>query len=110
MSALSPVIGVLALQGAFAAHARTLAELGATVREARDSAEHPESTAIVAFVDVTGSMGKVPRIIQKRLPELMGTLTRGGYCTDPQIMTIAVGDEPRSMPINRSTGERRSER
>ena len=66
---------------------------GATVREARDSAEHPESTPIVAFVDDTGSMLDVPKIIQRRLPELMGTLTRGGYCTDPQIMVLAVGDE-----------------
>jgi hypothetical protein len=73
--------------------ADSLDPFGATVREARDSAEHPESTPIVAFVDVTGSMGRVPQIIQRQLPNLMGYLTRGGYATDPQIMVIAVGDE-----------------
>jgi hypothetical protein len=73
--------------------APALDPFGATIREARDSAEHPQSTPIVAFVDVTGSMGRVPQIIQKRLPDLMGTLTRGGYATDPQIMVLAVGDE-----------------
>jgi len=73
--------------------APSLDPFGATVREARDSAEHPQSTPIVAFVDVTGSMRRVPQIIQQKLPNLMGTITRGGYATDPQIMTIAVGDE-----------------
>lgn len=73
--------------------APSLAAFGATVREARDSDEHPESTPIVAFVDVTGSMLGVPKVIQRRLPELMGYIANGGYATDPQIMVIAVGDE-----------------
>ena len=39
--ALQPVVGVLALQGAFAAHARVLRELGAAPRQVRVPAAHP---------------------------------------------------------------------
>lgn len=66
---------------------------GAKVREARDSAEHPNSTPIAVLFDVTGSMGTVPVTLQKRLPDLLGLLTRGGYATDPQILVGAIGDE-----------------
>ena len=37
---------------------------GVTVREARDGADHPNSTPIVVLFDVTGSMGVVPQIMQ----------------------------------------------
>lgn len=66
---------------------------GLTVRESRDSADHPRSTPIAIFFDVTGSMGTVPRLMQRRLADLHGLLTRGGYCEDPQILFGAVGDE-----------------
>ncbi|MGW5524266.1 hypothetical protein [Gordonia sp. NPDC003950] len=66
---------------------------GATVREARDSADHPRSTPIVVLFDVTGSMGRVPITVQKRLSDLLGLLTRGGYVDDPQIMVGAIGDD-----------------
>ncbi|MFZ2242156.1 MAG: hypothetical protein WAV90_21790 [Gordonia amarae] len=66
---------------------------GAQAREARDSAEHPASTPIVVLFDVTGSMGMVPVTVQKRLGDLLGLLTRGGYVTDPQIMIGAIGDD-----------------
>lgn len=65
---------------------------GVTIRESRDSDEHPNSTPIVVLFDVTGSMGTVPRVMQKRLPELHGLLTRKGYTTDAQIMFGAIGD------------------
>ena len=61
-------------------------------RESRDGDEHPNSTPIVIFFDVTGSMGGVPKTMQKRLPELFGLLLREGYVDDPQIMTGGVGD------------------
>jgi hypothetical protein len=61
-------------------------------REARDSAEHPDSTPIAVLFDVTGSMGTVPRTLQTKLPQLLGLLTRKGYATDPQILFGAVGD------------------
>jgi hypothetical protein len=61
-------------------------------RESRDSDEHPESTAIAVLFDVTGSMRGVPRVLQQKLPQLLGLLTRQGYAKDPQIMFGAIGD------------------
>src|ERR1700753_700054 len=65
---------------------------GRTVRESRDSAEHPESLAIAVLFDVTGSMRDVPRTLQAKLPQLLGLLLRKGYATDPQIMFGGIGD------------------
>jgi len=61
-------------------------------RESRDSAEHPVSTPIAVLFDVTGSMRGVPRVLQTKLPQLLGLLTRKGYATDPQILFGAIGD------------------
>jgi hypothetical protein len=61
-------------------------------RESRDSDEHPRSTPIAVLFDVTGSMGTVPRVLQTKLPQLLGLLTRKGYATDPHIMFGAIGD------------------
>jgi hypothetical protein len=61
-------------------------------RESRDSDEHPESLAIAVLFDVTGSMGAVPRALQKKLPKLLGLLKDGGYARDPQLMFGAIGD------------------
>jgi hypothetical protein len=65
---------------------------GVTVRESRDSDEHPRSTPIAVLFDVTGSMGGVPRKLQTKLPELFGLLLRKDYCTDPQLLFGAIGD------------------
>ncbi|GAA0538496.1 hypothetical protein GCM10010172_19710 [Paractinoplanes ferrugineus] len=65
---------------------------GVDRRESRDSEEHPFSTPIAVLFDVTGSMGSVPRVLQTKLPQLLGLLTRKGYATDPHIMFGAVGD------------------
>jgi hypothetical protein len=65
---------------------------GVAHRESRDSDEHPQSTPIAVLFDVTGSMGNVPRVLQTKLPQLLGLLTRKGYATDPHIMFGAVGD------------------
>ncbi|MFI7306735.1 hypothetical protein ACIBM8_26255 [Micromonospora aurantiaca] len=62
------------------------------LRESRDSAEHPQSTPIAVLFDVTGSMGHVPRVLQSKLPQLLGLLLRQGYATDPQVMFGAIGD------------------
>lgn len=70
----------------------TLDPKGVQFRECRDSDEHPETTPIVVLFDVTGSMGSVPRTMQKRLAELLGLIQRNGYVTDPQIMFGAIGD------------------
>nr|BFE69318.1 hypothetical protein GCM10020092_026190 [Actinoplanes digitatis] len=61
-------------------------------RESRDSDEHPHSTPIAVLFDVTGSMGTVPRVLQTKLPQLLGLLTRKGYATDPHILFGAIGD------------------
>ncbi|MCY1145355.1 hypothetical protein OWR29_45765 [Actinoplanes sp. Pm04-4] len=65
---------------------------GVAKRESRDSDEHPFSTPIAVLFDVTGSMGGVPRVLQTKLPQLLGLLTRKGYATDPHILFGAVGD------------------
>jgi hypothetical protein len=77
--------------GARAVHP-ALDPLGVTVRESRDSAEHPASLAIAVLFDVTGSMGGVPRVLQTKLPQLLGLLMRKGYVRHPQIMFGAIGD------------------
>ena len=61
-------------------------------RESRDSAEHPNSLAIAVLFDVTGSMGGVPRTLQKKLPKLLGLLKDSRYVSDPQLMFGAIGD------------------
>jgi hypothetical protein len=66
--------------------------LGVKLRESRDSAEHPNAVAIGCFFDQTGSMGDGPRQLQKKLPELFGTILRRGYIEDPQILMGAIGD------------------
>ncbi|HUZ56911.1 MAG TPA: hypothetical protein VMU94_30880 [Streptosporangiaceae bacterium] len=65
---------------------------GVRLRESRDSAEHPRSLAIAVLFDVTGSMRDVPRVLQAKLPQLLGLLLRKGYADDPQIMFGAIGD------------------
>ena len=65
---------------------------GVRLRESRDSAGHPRSLAIAVLFDVTGSMRDVPRVLQAKLPQLLGLLLRKGYADDPQIMFGAIGD------------------
>jgi hypothetical protein len=77
--------------GARKAHA-ALDPKGVGKRESRDSDEHPQSTPIAVLFDVTGSMRGVPRVLQTKLPQLLGLLTRKGYATDPHILFGAVGD------------------
>lgn len=63
-----------------------------TLRESRDSDEHPESLAIAVWFDETGSMGEVPRVLVEKLKGLFGLLIRKGYTSDPQVLMAAVGD------------------
>ncbi|WP_394360931.1 hypothetical protein [Amycolatopsis sp. SB7-3] len=62
------------------------------VRECRDSADHSDSTPIAVLFDVTGSMRRVPRIMQGKLGKLHGLLKRRGYLADPQVLFGAIGD------------------
>lgn len=62
------------------------------IRESRDSIAHPKSKAIAVLFDDTGSMQRVPKILQKKLKPLMGLLLRKGYVEHPQILFGCIGD------------------
>lgn len=62
------------------------------VRESCDSAAHPDSNAIACIFDVTGSMGGIPVVLQKKLGKLMALLLEKKYIADPQVLFGAVGD------------------
>ena len=65
---------------------------GVKFRESRDSDAHPESLSIAVFLDVTGSMGKIPEIlVREKLGALMNTLIEHGVA-HPQILFGAIGD------------------
>ena len=70
----------------------SLQSYGLTMRQSRDSDEHPDSNAILISLDVTGSMTKVLRQIHKDLPHLHELLLGHKYVPHPQIMFAAVGD------------------
>lgn len=65
---------------------------GLVVRESRDSAEHPNSVAIIIGLDVTGSMGSVPHsLVKEGLPKIVSSIIQGGE-PDPQILFLGIGD------------------
>ncbi|MFL5322198.1 MAG: VWA domain-containing protein, partial [Myxococcaceae bacterium] len=65
---------------------------GVRVRESRDSVDHPNSTSVVFALDVTGSMGAIPKLLAKeQLPKFMKLLIECKV-PDPQLMFMAVGD------------------
>ncbi len=62
------------------------------IRESRDSDAHPTSLAVMVFLDVTGSMGRIPHTIaQEKLGALMNTIINNGV-EHPQILFGAIGD------------------
>lgn len=65
---------------------------GVTLRESRDSGEHPNSYPIILALDVTGSMGHIPHyLVKEGLPQLMDKVITAGVA-DPQVMFIGIGD------------------
>lgn len=65
---------------------------GVKLRECRDSADHPQSLGIVFALDVTGSMGEIPKLLAtQQLPIFMKTLV-ACQIRDPQLLFMAVGD------------------
>jgi hypothetical protein len=65
---------------------------GVRVRESRDSAEHPNSVAIVIALDVTGSMGSVPHFLVKEgIVTIMANIIQAGV-PDPQVLFLGIGD------------------
>lgn len=71
---------------------RKIKDTPAGVRESRDSVEHPESTALAAIFDVTGSMFEVPKIFQEKLAKLMDILQVNGL-KHFQVLVGALGDQ-----------------
>lgn len=64
----------------------------AKIREARDSAAHPNTVPIILSLDVTGSMGKIPHyLVKDGLPHIMQGIIDDGT-PDPALLFLAVGD------------------
>jgi hypothetical protein len=62
------------------------------IREARDSAEHPNSVPIIIALDLTGSMRDVPiALVRDGLPHIMSNIIQHGI-PDPQLLFLGVGD------------------
>lgn len=65
---------------------------GVRLRECRDSDDHPQSLGIVFALDVTGSMGAIPKLIAtQQLPVFMKILL-DCQIADPQVLFMAIGD------------------
>lgn len=65
---------------------------GVTIRESRDSKEHPESVPIIIALDLTGSMGSVPaHLVKDGLPNIMKKIMDSGI-KHPQILFLGIGD------------------
>jgi hypothetical protein len=65
---------------------------GVRLRESRDSSDHPQSLGIVFALDVTGSMGEIPKLMaNQQLPTFMKILI-DCQVPDPQILFMAIGD------------------
>lgn len=63
------------------------------VRESVDSDNHPNSTAIVVALDVTGSMGIIPEeLIKGGLSLMVNEILERKPVSDPHLMFMAVGD------------------
>jgi len=65
---------------------------GVKIRESRDGTDHPQSFGVVFALDVTGSMGSIPRLLAtKELPTFMKVLV-DCEIPDPQLLFMAIGD------------------
>ena len=65
---------------------------GVKLRESRDGPDHPESQGIVFALDVSGSMGEIPKIMAtQQLPSFMKVLM-DCRIRDPQILFMAIGN------------------
>jgi len=72
--------------------ANTMDPKGVEFRECRDSKSNPESTAIMVWLDVTGSMGEIAvSIAREKLSNLMTTLIKHGV-SDASVFFGAIGD------------------
>lgn len=65
---------------------------GRVMREVCVTDEHPDPTAILIWLDVTGSNYEAAKVVHGKLPALQAYLRDGQFCADPQINVSAVGD------------------
>lgn len=64
-----------------------------TIRESRDSEQHPNSTPVILALDVTGSMGMIAEhMARKGIGELIETIIDQQPIQDPHVMFMGVGD------------------
>ncbi|HWY13216.1 MAG TPA: hypothetical protein VN026_17900 [Bacteroidia bacterium] len=65
---------------------------GVKFRECRDSVAHPNAFGVCVFLDVTGSMGRIPEeLVRGKLGTLMESLIKHGI-NDAQVLFGAIGD------------------
>lgn len=65
---------------------------GLKIREARDSLDNPHTVPIMIFLDVTGSMGRIPETMaRKTLTNLFDILGKSSV-EDPTVLFGAIGD------------------
>jgi hypothetical protein len=63
-----------------------------TIRECRDSVDHPNSIPIIIALDVTGSMGHVPdAFVRNEMTKMMADLYNSGL-KDSQVLFMGIGD------------------
>lgn len=68
----------------------TMKPHGVRFREARDSAEHPDSVPVIFALDVSGSMGEIPaEMASKTMPTFMRSVLT--VLPDPQLMFMGIG-------------------
>jgi len=66
---------------------------GVKIRESRDSADNPESNAIILALDVTGSMGIIAdNLARKGLGTVCDEFLKRKPVVNPHFMTMAIGD------------------
>ncbi len=65
---------------------------GTVMREVCVTDEHPDPTAILIWLDVTGSNIGAAKVVHGKLPALQKYLRDGAFCADPQINVSAIGD------------------
>lgn len=61
-----------------------------TVRECRDSEEHPNTLPVILGIDVTGSMGSAAMEVAKSLNGIVTDI--GKECADAEFCVMAIGD------------------
>lgn len=63
------------------------------LRESRDSADNPASTAIIIAQDVSGSMGMISdTMVRKGIPTLLEEIYTRKPVSDPHVLCMAIGD------------------